>query len=131
MPKKPDPKDWEHFQLRRVVGAPPNCVLLRGLGIPTSNSVLILMEPLSEQHRTEVTIPSRFPLTEREQEIILCLAQGMTNKQIGVRLNLSVYTVKDHLKNVMKKTRATSRAGVLACVGFFPERKGKPVGSRW
>lgn len=42
-------------------------------------------------------------LTERETEILKCIAQGMTNSQIAVALSLSVKTVEWHRSNLMSK----------------------------
>ena len=42
-------------------------------------------------------------LTRREREILKLLAEGLTVKEIAVRLNLSVKTVEVHKHNLMKK----------------------------
>ena len=41
------------------------------------------------------------------------LAQGFTNKEIGVTLGISEQTVKEHLKHIMEKPHCTTRTGVL------------------
>ncbi|MGH6652057.1 MAG: LuxR C-terminal-related transcriptional regulator [Sphingopyxis sp.] len=48
-------------------------------------------------------------LTEREIEILSALNAGESNKEIARTLQLAPETVKWHLKNVMRKLRATSR----------------------
>lgn len=53
-------------------------------------------------------------LTAREQEILLHVAQGLTNQQIARQLCLSVKTVDTHLANLMKKTGAGNRTQLLA-----------------
>lgn len=42
-------------------------------------------------------------LTSREREILTMIAEGKTNKEIAVVLNLSVYTVESHRGSVMEK----------------------------
>jgi DNA-binding NarL/FixJ family response regulator len=42
-------------------------------------------------------------LTDREKEILQLLAEGKTNKDVAVLLELSVYTVETHRTNLMKK----------------------------
>jgi two-component system nitrate/nitrite response regulator NarL len=42
-------------------------------------------------------------LTSREREIVLALAEGLSNKDVGRRLNLSEGTVKVHLHNIYSK----------------------------
>ena len=56
------------------------------------------------------------PLTPRESEVLQLLAEGLPNKMIGRRLNISDHTVKFHVAAVMTKLGAQSRteAVVLA-----------------
>ena len=42
-------------------------------------------------------------LTDREQEVLVLVAQGRTNKQIGGELVISESTVKYHLRNILDK----------------------------
>ncbi|WP_428683365.1 LuxR C-terminal-related transcriptional regulator [Sphingopyxis sp.] len=53
-------------------------------------------------------------LTEREIEILSALHAGESNKEIARTLQLAPETVKWHLKNVMRKLRATSREEAVA-----------------
>jgi DNA-binding CsgD family transcriptional regulator len=48
-------------------------------------------------------------LTAREREVLGCLAEGMSNKQIAAALGISVRTVTVHVSNVLRKTGAASR----------------------
>lgn len=48
-------------------------------------------------------------LTEREHEILQCLAHGMNNKTIARDLGISVTTVKVHIKHLLCKLKLTSR----------------------
>jgi DNA-binding NarL/FixJ family response regulator len=54
------------------------------------------------------------PLTEREQAVLLQVAGGLTNREIGGRLFISEDTVKYHLKNIMQKLHLRNRAQVVA-----------------
>jgi DNA-binding CsgD family transcriptional regulator/N-acetylneuraminic acid mutarotase len=49
------------------------------------------------------------PLTEREQELVQLVATGVTNREVARRLNISVNTVKVHLRNIYTKIGAESR----------------------
>ena len=51
-------------------------------------------------------------LTSREQTILLKLAQGKSNKSVAQELNISVYTVETHRKNIKRKLGITSTAGL-------------------
>jgi DNA-binding NarL/FixJ family response regulator len=53
-------------------------------------------------------------LTDREEAVLALVAEGKTNSQIGVELNLSENTVKFHLKNVYSKLGVTNRTEAAA-----------------
>jgi len=48
-------------------------------------------------------------MTKREREIVVLIAQGMSNKEIAQLLNLSTYTVKSHVHNILEKMALHSR----------------------
>ena len=52
-------------------------------------------------------------LTAREREILKLLAEGLTVKEIAVRLNLSVKTVEVHKHNLMKKIDVHDKAELI------------------
>jgi DNA-binding NarL/FixJ family response regulator len=53
-------------------------------------------------------------LTEREGEVIACLANGLSNRDIGDAINISENTVKTHLKSIFQKLRVRSRTQAIA-----------------
>ena len=62
-------------------------------------------------------------LTAREKEVLQLLATGLTNKEIGIRLDIAENTVKNHLKNILAKLHLQNRvqAATLAIQqGMFP-----------
>ena len=63
-------------------------------------------------------------LTSREREVVLAVAEGLSNKRIGQRLNLSEGTVKVHLHNVYSKLGVKNRTAlvVLAHTEFVSVR---------
>jgi len=54
-------------------------------------------------------LPDAARMTKREREIIVLIAEGMSNKEIAQRLNLSTYTVKSHVHNILEKMALHSR----------------------
>ncbi|WP_116131829.1 response regulator transcription factor [Tropicimonas sp. IMCC34043] len=54
----------------------------------------------------------REPLTNREQTILLQLAQGRSNKEVAQALDISVRTVETHRKNIRRKLGISSTAGL-------------------
>ncbi|MER6128601.1 response regulator transcription factor [Streptomyces sp. NPDC001795] len=55
-------------------------------------------------------------LTEREREVLVLIAEGLSNAEIGTRIHLSAGTVKDHVSAILTKLRVGSRvqAALLA-----------------
>ena len=69
-------------------------------------------------------IPFNGPLRELEQEptmreveVLQLISDGLVNREIGVRLFLSEETVKSHVRHLLAKLQARSRAHAVA-VGF-------------
>jgi DNA-binding NarL/FixJ family response regulator len=63
---------------------------------------------LGEPARARAAGP-REPLTGRELEILHLLAAGLSNKEIGGRLSISLSTVKNHLHNLLRKLAVRRR----------------------
>ena len=59
-------------------------------------------------------------ITSREQEIIECVCQGLSNKEIARRLTLSPHTVKAHLNRIFRKFNVTSRSKLMALATHRP-----------
>jgi DNA-binding CsgD family transcriptional regulator len=131
------PKDCESIQVERLLLSSDQGVLLRGFCIPdepigSKSRVLVTMEKLQQKIGCpDTNIQYRYHLTQREQMVIIYLMLGFTNKEIATRLNLSEYTVKEHLKRIMQKTKTTTRTGLLARMvfpisgeGIFPHSEG-------
>jgi DNA-binding NarL/FixJ family response regulator len=55
--------------------------------------------------------------TTRETEVLQLISDGLANREIGVRLHLSEETVKSHVRSLLAKLEARSRAHAVA-VGF-------------
>ncbi|NNH53685.1 response regulator transcription factor [Promicromonospora citrea] len=53
-------------------------------------------------------------LTEREEEVLGLVAQGLSNRQIGERLFISTKTVSVHVSNVLAKLGASGRAEAVS-----------------
>lgn len=52
-------------------------------------------------------------LTKREMDVIVELAKGQTNQEIGLALNMSFFTVKNHITDILRKTDASDRLTLL------------------
>ena len=70
---------------------------------------------------------SHVSLTAREQDVLVLVAAGATNKEIARRLTLSVHTVKSHMRKILAKLQLTSRreaASFARREGLIPPSSG-------
>ena len=58
----------------------------------------------------------QYALTPREHDVLLLVAEGLTNKEIGGKLSITEDTVKKHVQNIIWKLRAADRtqAAIMA-----------------
>ena len=57
---------------------------------------------------------TELPITTREKEILIHLAQGKTNKQISQGLMLSTSTVRNHISSIFTKLNISNRSQATA-----------------
>lgn len=60
----------------------------------------------------EESSDDNYDLSERESEVLVLVAQGLSSKEIADRLNISIHTVNTHRKNITHKTGIKSVAGL-------------------
>jgi DNA-binding NarL/FixJ family response regulator len=65
------------------------------------------------QQKTARVRPRQDILTEREEEVLRLVAQGYVNKEIAVRLDISVKTVETHKSRFMEKLGLHNRAEIV------------------
>lgn len=97
-----------------------NLVLAGGMYIPpeilqmslksSSESVRQIAQDLSKS--TEKTADS-FNITPRQKEVLECMAEGLSNKQIAYNLGLSEGTVKIHITQLMRTLEVTNRTAAV------------------
>jgi len=61
-------------------------------------------------------------LTSQEQRIVELLAEGKTNKEVSLEVNLSDKTVKNYVSNILGKLEVSRRSQAAA---FVAERKAR------
>lgn len=54
-------------------------------------------------------IDEDMPLTNREVQVLRHVAMGLSNREIGRSLNISIETVKEHVQNILRKLEANDR----------------------
>jgi DNA-binding CsgD family transcriptional regulator len=79
--------------------------------------VMVLVERVVEKHTVDLARAVRlFGLSKREQQVLQLISQGFMNRDIGERLFICEYTVKDHVKKIMKKMGVGSRSEIMAAL---------------
>jgi len=63
---------------------------------------------------SSVAKPTPEELTQREQEVLTMLAEGLSNKEISYRLSISTHTVKFHISSILGKLGASSRTEAVS-----------------
>ncbi|MFE9613473.1 response regulator [Streptomyces sp. NPDC006012] len=69
-----------------------------------------LLERLSEPEPRPVGVAAPDGLTSREIEVLVLIAEGLSNQEIARRLHVSTATVKTHINNLFAKTGVKDRA---------------------
>jgi two-component system response regulator NreC len=77
----------------------------------SSVAQLLLQEHLRQQEGG--TEDSMSGLSEREQEVLRLVAEGLLNKDIGERLGISPKTVARHRENIMRKLNLHNRTELV------------------
>ncbi len=104
--------------VRAVQAAADGQGWLSPLAVSVATSALreqVSQERASQQRRDhEHQLRLRFALTEREQEVLALVGEGLSNAAIGRRLLVTEKTVKNHLQNVFTKMQVRSRTEAIA-----------------
>lgn len=58
-------------------------------------------------------VEDQYILSQRERDIVKCIEQGLTYKEISLRLKISSHTVHTHIKNIYEKLQAKDRGEAL------------------
>lgn len=118
-------KDTEPEQLTQYVRA-----LAAGAVVLSPRASLTLLTANPGAGQTSDAAADRIPsLTERERQVLILVAEGLSNAEIGSRLYLGAGTVKDHVSAILGKLGVGSRVqAALAAqrAGLLTER---PAGS--
>lgn len=95
-----------------------------GLAIPLANwrrlpaaaAVAVVLERSGAASQGAAELSESFHLTEREREVVELLIQGLTNKEIAGRMNISPNTVRAFIRMVMGKLGVSTRSGIVGIV---------------
>lgn len=114
-----------------------------GLAVdPAPEALSLLLPYVDASQRRVLHLPNQYPatmvlappapdkqsdpgLSRRELEIMDWVGRGKTNLEIGMILDISVFTVKNHLKRIFKKLDVINRAQAVARFKPFPDLESR------
>ncbi len=83
---------------------------LRAGGAPMSPKIA---RDVIAAFRQQGTVAERYALSAREKDVLQCLEEGRSYKEVATELHLSTHTVHSHIKRIYEKLHATSKAEAL------------------
>jgi len=121
-------KDGEPFSVRRVIEGREGSIFVDAIGLPAKDRVserriLLTLEMIIP--RTPARRMDAFHLTPRETTAVKRLLEGVTNKEIAQTMGISEQTAKEHIKHIMRKTKTTTRTGIVMAIAG-PREMSRP-----
>jgi two-component system, NarL family, nitrate/nitrite response regulator NarL len=95
-----------------LIAAVENAV--RGEVLCSPRVAASLFRRLAAHVQTTRQRPPEAPLTSREQDIIVLIDRGLSNKEIARQLKISLPTVKNHVHNILEKLQVRRRGAAAA-----------------
>ena len=102
------PKDTEPAELVSAVRA-----AARGDSLISPNMTRRLVAEFASRTRQPRPTDALDPLTDREREVLVLVAEGLTNEEIAERLYLSPVTARTHVSRILTKVDARNRAQLV------------------
>ena len=93
--------------------------LLNDEGAPMSPSIarralnLLMNSKVETNTKSEKFNSESYNLSEREKEVLTLLVDGLEYKEIGVKMNVSPNTIRNHISNIYKKLHVTSKTQAI------------------
>jgi two-component system nitrate/nitrite response regulator NarL len=87
---------------------------LRGVARSKKPFMLVASDRVVSREQTVLTEKSLTVLTVRERQIMLLVSEGLSNKEIGRRLNIADGTIKVHLHHIFQKLDIGNRTVLAA-----------------
>jgi two-component system, NarL family, nitrate/nitrite response regulator NarL len=118
----------EHRDLRALTAAGAHAVILKHVEL---RLLLQMLKRLLQLRRSDRAVfgeqstradTNLMALTDRERQIIRLVCEGLSNKEIGRRLNITDGTIKVHLHHIFEKLEIGSRTALVSlALGIIPQ----------
>lgn len=97
----------------------------------SSSELHFLLEALTKPGMANLQHLASTPLSARETDVVRCVAEGLTNREIAERLRLTEHTVKNYLFRIFDKLGVSSRVEVvLYALGGGDSRVSGPLNGK-
>jgi DNA-binding NarL/FixJ family response regulator len=97
----------------------------------SSGELHFLLEALTKPGMANLQHLEHAPLSARESDVVRCVAEGLTNREIAAKLKLTEHTVKNYLFRIFDKLGVSSRVEVvLYALGNADARLWSPVNGK-
>ena len=112
--------DCLYVLMERTQSQSAHAATLLNALMPHIDASLRKIPPLPEQmprtgvNQADPAPDCRFGMTARETQIMNLVRSGKTNVEIGMILDISVFTVKNHLQHIFKKLNVNNRAQAVS-----------------
>ena len=100
-----------HRPIARTTMAPGRWITVQAARL--GEDIAVTIGPIEQRERWALFCRTH-GLSNRETEVVVCLAEGNDTRAVAARLHLSEHTVQDHLKSAFVKTAVSSRRELLA-----------------
>ena len=78
-----------------------------------STELQYLLEAVTQPALANFNSNGESPLSARETDVVRCVAEGLTNREVAQRLNLTEHTIKNYLFRIFDKLGVSSRVEVV------------------
>lgn len=96
----------------------------------SSSQLQFVIEALSQSGSSDFRPLSDSPLSPREADVVRCLTEGLSNREIAERLKLSEHTIKNYLFRIFDKLGFSSRLEVVLYAMGNGDRRTLPSNGR-
>lgn len=99
-------------------------VAIAAIRLVRSGGVFVPAHSMVRTHNDQAPVmadssPLRARVTAKQWEVISLIRKGLPNKRIAAELEMSEFTVKVHVRNIMKRLKARNRTEVAALTNAF------------
>ena len=113
MPEDIQWQNYKHLIDAYVLKNSGTDILIKALDSICKKETFLDPNIKESNHHSDDTFKHKLKLSTRENEILLFLQEGLSNKEIADKLFLSELTVKTHRKNIMQKMKVTKLVDLI------------------